>query len=100
QTDQLPCDMNGDGKIDAHYKVQGVDTGLERFNVEWLFKVPVKIEGPIRNGQGAKIVSYQPVNLRAAYGLDLHVPPDRHGHGFPDVIGPEPQIRGYKNGIK
>ena len=27
--------------------VQGMDTGLERFNPEWLFSVPGKIEGPI-----------------------------------------------------
>src|SRR5262245_9775400 len=71
QTDQLPCDMNGDGKIDEHFRVQGMDTGLERFNPEWLFKVPAKIEGPIRNIQGHRIVSFALTNLRQAYGLDL-----------------------------
>jgi len=100
QTDQLPCDVNGDGKIDDHFIVQGVDTGLEKFNPEWLFRIPVKIEGPIQNGRGDKIVSCQPVNLRAAYGLDLEFLRDTDGDGFPDVIDPEPLIRGYKNGIK
>jgi hypothetical protein len=100
QTDQLPCDMNGDGKIDEHFKVQGMDTGRERFNVEWLFKVPVKIEGPCRNIQGVPIVSYQPVNLRAAYGLDLEFLRDTDGDGFPDVIDPEPLIPGFKNGVR
>ena len=27
QTDQLPCDIDGDGKIDEHFMVQGMDTG-------------------------------------------------------------------------
>src|SRR5213078_244591 len=31
QTDQLPCDINGDGRIDEHFIVQGMDTGVERF---------------------------------------------------------------------
>jgi hypothetical protein len=100
QTDQLPCDVNGDGKIDAHHVVQGVDTGLERFNPEWLFRVPVKIEGPIRNIQGGTIVSCQPVNLRQAYGLDLAFLRDSDGDGFPDVIDPEPRVRGYRDGVK
>ncbi len=100
QTDQLPCDVNGDGKIDTHYKLQGMDTGLERFNPEWLFRVPIKIEGPIRNVQGAKIVSFAAVNVPAAYGLDLPYLRDTDGDGFPDVIDPEPLIRGYKNGVK
>ena len=42
QTDQLPCDINGDGKIDEHFMVQGMDTGLERFNPEWLFRSPAR----------------------------------------------------------
>ena len=100
QTDQLPCDMNGDGKIDDHFMVQGMDTGLEVFNPEWLFKVPAKIEGPIRNVKGERITSFAITNLRQAYGLDLEYLRDTDGDGFPDVIDPEPLIRGYKNGVK
>lgn len=97
-TDQLPCDMNGDGKIDENFRVQGMNTGLERFNVEWLFKVPGKIEGPIRNIKGERIISFALTNLREAYGLDLEFLRDTDGDGFPDVIDQEPTIRGFRDG--
>ena len=58
QTDQLPCDLDGDGKINPHFIVQGMDTGLERFNPEWLFKVPGKIEGPVVNVHGQRLTSF------------------------------------------
>ncbi len=100
QTDQLPCDINGDGKISEHFRVAGMNTGLERFNPEWLFRIPGKIEGPIRNVRGEPIVSHALTNVRKAYGLDLEYLRDTDGDGFPDVIDPEPLIKGYKNGIK
>ncbi|MBI1830760.1 MAG: hypothetical protein HYR84_04835 [Planctomycetes bacterium] len=100
QTDQLPCDINGDGKIEKNFKVQGMNTGEECFNPEWLFRVPVKIEGPILNIHRQKIISRAGVNLRAAYGLDLHFLRDTDGDGFPDVIDPEPLIRGYRDGVR
>ena len=96
QTDQLPCDLLGDGKISEHFNVQGMDTGLERFNPEWLFRVPGKIEGPIKNFLGEDITSNALKNVREAYGLDLRYLKD--GDGFPDVIDPAPFKKGYRDG--
>jgi hypothetical protein len=100
QTDQLPCDIDGDGRIAEHFIVQGRDTGLERFNPEWLFRVPGKIEGLIKNVRREDIVSYALTNVREAYGLDLEYLKDSDGDGFPDVIDPAPFKKGYKDGEK
>lgn len=100
QTDQLPTDMNGDGKIDDHFIVQGMDTGVERFNPEWLFKTPGRVEGPIRNTRGDAIVSHALTNVRQAYGLELPYLRDSDDDGFPDVIDPAPMVPGYRDGEK
>ncbi len=98
QTDQLPCDLDGDGRIAEHFIVQGMDTGRERFNPEWLFNVPGKIEGPIKNVRGEDIISFALTNVRQAYGLDLKYLKDSDGDGFPDVIDPAPFKKGYRDG--
>jgi len=100
QTDQLPCDLDGDGRISEHFIVQGQDTGLERFNPEWMFRIPGRIEGPMVNVRGDKITSFALTNLRAAYGLDLSHLKDSDGDGFPDVIDPAPFKAGFRDGIR
>ena len=50
--DQVPCDVDGDGRIETHFMVSGQDTGVERLNPEWLFRTPGHIEGRIRNPSG------------------------------------------------
>src|SRR5205823_6121384 len=82
QTDRLPCDLDGDGKISEHFMVAGMDTGYERFNPEWLFKVPGKIEGPTTNVRGEKIISSALTNVKEAYGLELEYLKDSDGDGF------------------
>jgi hypothetical protein len=98
QTDQLPCDVDGDGFIAEHFVVAGMDTGPERFNPEWLFRVPGKIEGPVFGPKGDYILSSALTNVRAAYGLELEYLKDSDGDGFPDVIDPAPHKCGYRDG--
>jgi hypothetical protein len=100
QSDRLPCDVDGDGKISGHFMVAGKDTGCERFNPEWLFKSPGRIEGPITNVQGERITSCALTNVRDAYGLDLEYLKDTDKDGFPDVIDPLPRQRGYRDGTR
>ena len=100
QTDRLPCDLDGDGQISEHFMVAGMDTGLERFNPEWLFRVPGKIEGPCTNVRGERITSFALTNVRAAYGLNLPYLKDSDGDGFPDVIDPAPHQAGFRDGVK
>jgi hypothetical protein len=100
QTDQLPCDLSNKGAIAEHYLVQGMDTGRERFNPEWLFRVPGKIEGPVKNLFGETIHSQALTNVRQAYGLDLPYLKDSDGDGFPDVIDPAPFKKGFRDGEK
>src|SRR5258708_18586591 len=85
QTDRVPCDIDGDGKISEHFLVAGMDTGVERFNPEWLFRVPGKIEGPVRTRGGERILSFALTNVRPAEGLDPDLLQDSHGDAFPDV---------------
>ena len=96
----LPCDLDGDDRISDHFMVAGRDTGREMFNPEWLFRVPGRIEGRIRNVQGTPIFSFALTNVREAYGLDLPYLKDSDGDGFPDVIDPAPFKKGYRNGEK
>jgi hypothetical protein len=98
QTDRLPCDVDGDGKISEHFMVAGVDTGLERFNPEWIFKKPGKIEGWTENVKNERVQSFALTNVREAYGLDLECLKDSDGDGFPDVIDPAPLKKGFKDG--
>lgn len=94
----LPADIDGDGTISSNFVVQGVDTGVERFNAEWLFGTPVQIQGPVVNADGEAVLSNAAVNLEAAYGMDLPYRKDTDLDGWPDVWDSAPTRVGYKNG--
>lgn len=94
--DDLPTDVNGDGRIDPHFMVAGQDTGEERFNPEWLFRTPGRIEGPITAPDGARIVSHALTNVVESYGLDLPYLRDTDGDGMPDARDADPRVAGYR----
>ena len=97
-TDQVPADIDGDGVISDHFMVAGEDTGIERFNPEWLFQVPGEIEGLVTNPQGELVRSDALVNVRDAYGLDLEYLLDSDLDGFADVQDECPATTGYRDG--
>jgi hypothetical protein len=84
-TEDLPTDVDGDGSISRHFRVAGVDSGEERFNPEWLYQMPCRIEGPVVAPDGRRIRSDAIVNLNDSYGADLAYLRDTDGDGFPDL---------------
>ncbi len=97
--ESLPTDVNGDGVIASDYVVQGVGTGNERFNAEWLFQTPVQIQGDVTNAFGQVIKSFAAVNLSSAYGLTLPLRVDTDLDGWPDVWDAAPNLVGYRDGV-
>lgn len=96
--ESLPADIDGDGAIASHFMVAGRDTGFERFNAEWLFRTPVRIQGPVLNADGLPIVSYAVENVADAYGETLQMRVDTDSDGWPDVWDRDPLTPGYKSG--
>jgi hypothetical protein len=85
-TEDLPTDLDGDGRVSPAFVVAGVDTGPERFNPEWLFRVPGRIEGWTTNVSGDRVLSSALVNVREAYGVDLPLLRDRDRDRWPDAL--------------
>jgi hypothetical protein len=98
-TERVPCDVDGDGKVGDHFTVAGQDTGVERLNPEWLFRVPGRVEGPVVGVRGDRLTSLALTNVREAFGLDLPYLRDSDRDGFPDVIDPAPRRPGYRTGV-
>ncbi len=84
QTEELACDVDGDGKVSSSFTVAGKNTGLERLNPEWLFLHPGEIEGLVTGAHGSEVNSEALINLDAAYGTNLPWLRDSDGDGHPD----------------
>ena len=96
--ESLPADINGDGVISPNFVVAGVDTGVERFNAEWLFETPLKIQGDVVNFEGVTIRSSAGTNIDDAYGLNLPYRIDSDLDGWPDVWDSAPNSPGFLDG--
>ena len=96
--ESLPADIDGDHKIDNNFHVAGQNTGMERFNAEWLFEVPLMIQGDFVNIDGEVVRSFAGTNIADAYGELLPLRLDSDDDGWPDVWDHEPFVTGYKDG--
>ena len=97
--ESLPADIDGDGVISENFLVAGKNTGVERFNAEWLFRVPVEIQGDVQNVDGETVRSFAATNLHDSYGLGLLLRQDSDLDGWPDAWDPMPMKTGYKDGV-
>lgn len=98
--ESLPADINGDSRISSNFVVSTVDTGVERFNAEWLFRRPLRIQGMVTPSKGgAPIRSYAGINIEDAYGLNLPYRQDSDADGWPDVWDQAPNSQGYRDGV-
>lgn len=97
--ESMPTDVNGDGAVSPAFVVQGVNTGRERFNAEWLFATPVRIQGDVTNSFGTVVRSFAGMNVADAYGHNLYLRADSDEDGWPDVWDAAPMLRGYKDGV-
>ncbi|MCB9898219.1 MAG: hypothetical protein H6825_09470 [Planctomycetes bacterium] len=97
--ESIPADIDGNDIIETNFLVAGVDTGVERFNAEWLFKVPVEVQGPALNADGETVMSFAGLNVPDAYGELLPYRMDTDSDGWPDVWDVQPTIPGYKDGV-
>jgi len=98
--ESMPADIDGDGVISENFVVAGMDTGVERFNAEWLFETPVQIQGPWENIDGEIVTSHAATNIDEAYGQLLPFRVDVDEDGWPDVWDPNPAVTGYKDGVQ
>jgi hypothetical protein len=98
--ESLPTDIDGDGQISPNFIVAGVDTGMERFNAEWLFSTPLQIQGDCLNSRGEIIRSFAGVNVDQAYQRNLPLRRDSDLDGWPDVWDRAPAVVGYRDGVR
>jgi hypothetical protein len=97
--ESLPTDMNNDGRIESNFQVAGQDTGIERFNPEWLFRVPLRIQGLTTNTDGVIVRSFAGTNVGVAYGMNLPLRIDSDFDGWADAWDHAPGVPGFKDGV-
>ena len=78
---------------------RGMNTLQERFNAEWLFRNPLRIQGPVVNSAGQTIVSFAGTNIDEAYGRTLPLRLDSDGDCWPDAWDAAPFQPGIKDGV-
>jgi hypothetical protein len=90
QPDTLPTDLNGDGRIEENYRINGVEVGAERFQPELMFRVQPRYRQWAAGTNGDRFFSYELLNVAEAYGENLPALVDSDGNGVPDLAPPAP----------
>ncbi|MEQ1632305.1 MAG: di-heme oxidoredictase family protein [Planctomycetota bacterium] len=98
--ESLPADIDADGRVAESFVVGGMDTGGERFNAEWLFRTPLRIQGWFQNSDGGMVRSFAGTNIAEAYGQQLSLRLDGDGDGWPDAWDGAPAVPGYRDGVR
>jgi len=88
-TDEIPVDIDGDGRIADVFRVGGEDVGEERFDAHFLFAITPRyrfvhdVQGAARGFIRLGFIT----NVTEAFGLDLPYRRDPDRDGFSDALG-------------
>lgn len=95
-SDEIPADIDGDGKVADDFVVTGQPVGYERFDARFVFNKPPRFKevGRIAHPSGRIRPLLLLSNAAEAHGLSLAYRVDADGDGFPDVVDPLPQKKG------
>ena len=93
-TEEIPADIDGDGKAAENFLVAGQAVGYERFNAQFLFRNAPQYQRlfNVTDYQGRLVPLLIVKNMDEAYGLTLEYRRDSVGDGYPDVLRPAPAL--------
>ncbi len=95
-TDEIPADVDGDGRLAERFLVAGQDVGYERFDARFLVSHPPRYKH-LKEAMDSAGVS-RPLmlieNVEEVFGLGLAQRRDTDRDGFPDIVDPLPQQSG------
>jgi hypothetical protein len=95
-TDEIPCDVDGDGIAAGRFEVAGQEVGYERFDARFLLARPPRYRRlqEVADYRGRRRFLMVIENVAEAFGLDLPHRRDGDGDGVPDVADPVPERAG------
>jgi hypothetical protein len=98
QTDIIPADLDGDGRAEDSFLVDGREVGPERLRPEFLFRMAPRYRGWVDGPDGDRYFSYELLNANDVYGRNLVALRDTSGAGIPDIDPCRPSIAAVPRG--
>lgn len=91
-TDEIPVDLDGDGRRSTGFRVGSREVGYERFDARFLFDPQVRYRpvGEIVDPDGRTVPLLVIINTERAFGSYLELRLDTDQDGFPDRLDPHP----------